>query len=141
MADFMNPLGDLAFQGAGYWVMLAINMFLSTIVGGFVLMAIISMITKKSGESVQLSNVFLLSLLINAINSFGVLGFLSPVLPLPGLLIQLLVWIGLVKLFFSNMSMVHVVIAAVAGFAITIFVVPIIVGIITPVISAFNLVF
>jgi hypothetical protein len=141
MVDIANPLGGLALQGIDYWVMLALNMFLSTIIGGIVLLLVIGAVTKKTGENAKLSNVFLMSLLINAINSFGVLGLLTPSLPIPfaGLALQVLVWFGFVKLFFSDLSLVHALIVSVIAFADSILVVPVIVSFIVPFIPKLGL--
>ena len=111
---------------------LAVNIILSTIVGGIILVFVVGIISKGSSERVSYMNAFLLVLIINIINFLGIIYFLQPYLefiPYISLLLPVLVWIGLVKVMFGEMKIIHVLIVAVIGYAISILVVPTLVGI------------
>lgn len=116
--------GSLSAAGFESWITLGVNIILSTIVGGAVLAFIAVIIGKKYNEEVNAGSAFLMSIVVNAINFFGVIGILGSFVPMLGLFLPLLVWIALSKFFFSGMRFTHTLIIAVIGFALTIFVVP-----------------
>ncbi len=140
LPGFLGPISDFAMsQDFGYWLNLGIDVLLSTIVGGLVMVVILEIVSKKWGEPVRVANIFLLVLLVKVINIF-VLGFLISYvafIPFSYILIPLLIWIGLVKLFFSEMSAMHAVIVGVVGFAISIILIPSLVGIVVQFIPSF----
>ena len=79
----------------------------------------------------QPTNAFLVVLIINLINMLGVLGivirFISfiPFLPV---ILPVLIWIALIKMFFKDMSFAHAVIVGVIGWVLSIFLIPYLVG-------------
>jgi len=124
---------DLAgSQGFEYWIGLGVNTILSTIIGGIILIIIIELLGKKFGEAPQNpARAFLLVLLVNLITFFGLLGVGIPVLTqigVFGLVVQALIWIILVKLFFSEFSILHAVIIGVIGYFATTFIAGLLAG-------------
>lgn len=120
--SFANPMG------------LVINLILSTIVGGIVILVIIMLFAKKFGEQVSPLNAFILAFIVSLINLFGVVGILGSLLmmiPFGGLitmLLPILVWVVLVKVFFREMSLLHVLIISVICYFVSIYLVPMLVG-------------
>ena len=119
--SFANPMG------------LVINLILSTIVGGIVILVIIMLFAKKFGEQVSPLNAFILSFIVSLINLFGVVGILGSLLmmiPFGGLitmLLPILVWIVLVKIFFKEISLLHVLIISVICYFVSIYLIPMLV--------------
>ena len=89
------------------WINIAINIVLSTIVGGIVLLIVMEALSKAWGENVSIGKCFTFVLIIS-----------------------LLLWVGFMKLFFGDLSMAHAAIAGVIGFVLSMFVVPIITGLV-----------
>ena len=127
------PFGDLgsaadqiSLVGFEGWLTLGINIILSTIVSGIVLLIVVGIINRKYHEGAESGNAFLMALVVNIINFFGILGLLGTLLPIPyiGLVLPLLVWIGLTKFFFSEMEIIHIIVVAVIGYVLSIFLVP-----------------
>lgn len=113
----------------GGWINLGVNLILSTIIGGLVLLIILEIVGKEWGESVHPVNSFILVLIINIINLLGVvnlLGFITYYV----FIVPLLVWIVLVKAFFHEMEFKHAIVVGIIGYLISIFVVPYLVGLI-----------
>jgi len=140
LPGFLGPVGDLATsQNFGYWLNLGINILLSTIVGGLVMVVILEILSRSWSESIRIANVFLLVLFVNIINTF-ILGFLIPYvafIPFSYILVPLLIWIGLIKLFFKEMSFMHAVVVGIVGFAISTVLMPSIVGMLSQFIPNF----
>jgi hypothetical protein len=127
--DFTNP------------ITLAINIIVSTIIGGIVLLILVEIIGKKFSEEVHPVNAFLVVLIINLINILGVLGFITPYIsfiPFLPVILPVLVWIILIKLFFSEMSILHAIIVGVIGWLLSIFLIPYLVGIASGFIPSFG---
>jgi len=125
LPGILEPLNNFATsEGANYWLNLGINLILSTLVTGIVLILVLEAAKKAWGESVNVANAFMLVLAINLINIFGVIGFISPYLGSAALILPVIIWIVLVKAFFSGMGWKHAVAIGVAGYLLTIFVVP-----------------
>lgn len=146
MADFALPtdLGSLnsiaSASGFGYWINLAIGIILSTIIGGIVLIVVLQIFNRIYGETTEPKNAFIVVLIASVINYFGILGVLLPylyVIPYIGIILPLLVWILLLKVFFDNMSFLHVVIVGVVFYALTLMLIPMLVGIIAGFIPGF----
>ena len=116
--------GTATSQGWTYWLNLGINVILSTLIGGLVLAAVLGAARKAFGEDVRIANAFLLVLIVNIINLFGVIGFLSAAVPAVALFLPLLIWLGLTKAFFSTMGWKHVLLIGVIGYILSIFIVP-----------------
>lgn len=106
------------------WIALGLNLFLSTIIGGIVIIILLFIVTRAFGEQVKLPNAFIMVLLINSINLFGILAFLSPTFPLAGLLLPVLIWIVFTKAFFSELVWWHAVLIGIIGYALSIFLIP-----------------
>lgn len=138
----LNSIYSLATSNAyDYWVMLGVNLIVSTIVGGIVLLVLLEVMSKKFGEQISPTNAFIVVLLVNIINLIGLMGILLPfvaAIPMGSLILPLLVWIVFIKIFFGGFKILHVIIIAVIFFALTILLVPAIVGMITPYIPSFG---
>ena len=127
----LGSIGEFSLTGFEYWITLGINIILSTIVSGIVLLIVVGIMNRKFYEGTETGNAFLMALIVNIVNFFGVVGLLGSFLPgFISLFLPLLVWIGLTKFFFSEMSFTHVLIVAVIGYGLSIFLVPPITGII-----------
>jgi len=125
LPGFLGAFNTLATSAdMNTWLNMGINLIISTIIGGIVLVAIIGILSKQWGESVKIGNAFLVVLIINVINIFGILGFLG-FLGIISMILPVLIWIGLVKAFFGELSIVHAVIVGVVGYIISIFIIPI----------------
>jgi hypothetical protein len=133
MADFPNILDPQAFfntatsQSANYWIALGINTILSTIIGGIVLIVLVEVFSHKFGESIKPQNAFLVVLLANVITNFGILGLLGGFLsgiPYLIIILPLAIWFVLIKVFFSQMNILHALLVAVIFFALSMLVIP-----------------
>lgn len=113
------------------WIALAINLILSTIVGGLVILILLAIVTKKTNEKVNLANAFLMVLIINLINIFGIIALMSGFLGSIAILLPIIIWILFMKLFFSEMSWPHILIVGIVGYGLSIFVIPTLVGIVS----------
>jgi hypothetical protein len=121
----LGPLEAISVGGFDYWIILGINIILSTVVSGIVLMIIVGILSKKYGEKIEFGNAFLMALVVNIVTYFGIVGMLGAFLPsLISMLLPLIVWIVLAKFFFSEMSLVHILIVAILGYVLSIFFVP-----------------
>ena len=134
MADPISSLSGILEMSLANPMGLLLGIVLSTVIGGAVILVIIEILAKKFSESVKPLNAFILAFVVSLINLFGVvslLGGLLSMLPLGGLLTMLLpilVWIVLVKLFFREMELVHVLIISVLCYLVSIYLVPLLVG-------------
>ncbi len=109
-------------------VSLGVNIILSTIVGGIVFLIVAELLAKGFRENIKVYRAFLVVLIINIINMFGVISLVPQISVLPSFVIQVLIWIGLVKLAFNGMSFKHAVVVGVVGFIVSILVIPSLVG-------------
>jgi hypothetical protein len=129
LMDFFN----LAISGTvSYWINLGINFILSTLIGGIVIAILLAIASKGWNEPVKIGNSFLLVLIVNLINFFGVLGLLGPIFLSGSLAISLIVWIVLTKLLFSQLKIWHAIVIGLIGFVLSIFVFPVLVNFVTP---------
>ena len=128
MVTFLDDMGLGAFSLTGFeqWLILGMNVILSTIVSGIVLMVVVGIIGRKYGDGVEFGNAFMMALAVNLVNFLGVVGLMGMFLPIPylSILLPLIVWTGLAKMFFSEMDIKHILIVAVIGYALSILVVP-----------------
>ena len=118
-------------QGFGTWINMGINLIASTIVGGIVLIAILATVGKAWHENVPMARSFFVVLVINLITQFGIVGLLTGFLPgiaMASIIINLLLWIGLIKLFFGQMKISHAAIVGIVGYIVNLIVVPVILG-------------
>jgi hypothetical protein len=128
--NFLDPQALLSFatsQSAGSWLALGINTILSTIVGGIVLIILVEVFSHKFGESIKPQNAFLVALLANAATSFGILGLLAGFLSSMSFLIiilPLVIWFVLIKLFFRQMNVLHAFLVAVIFFVLSMLLIP-----------------
>jgi hypothetical protein len=138
MADFINipfDLGSVAAMAsadaASFWIGIAINLVISTVVGGVVLIIVLGLFNRIYGEMLDYKKAFLVVLIANLASYVGVAGLLSPVLggiPLMGLILPLLIWVLLLKLFFEDMSFLHAFIVGAVFFALTLLAIPYLTG-------------
>ncbi len=147
MVDFTNILDPSAMyelassQAYDYWITLGINLVLSTIVGGILLAIVLEVFSRKFNEPVSAGNAFLAVLVVNIINLVGVMGLLIPftsAIPLSTIIVPLLVWIGVIKLFFGELSFMHAAVIGIVFFAVTLFAVPALVGMLGGFIPSFG---
>jgi hypothetical protein len=125
--DFSSVAQLAGSNSGGFWASVIINLLVSTAVGGLVLIIILMLFNRVYGEMLVLKRAFLAVLVVNVINFVGIIGILSPLLagvPLLGIILPLLMWIVILKLFFEDMSMIHVIIVAAVFFALTIIALP-----------------
>ncbi len=121
-------------------VTLAINILLSTLIGGIVLLIIVKVIGMKFSEKVNSMNAFLAVLVINLINFLGLLGLITPFIsfiPFLPMILPVIVWIVLMKAFFNDMSLPHAAIVGIIGYVVSIYVIPYLVGIASGFIPSF----
>ncbi len=127
LTDFVSNLG----VGFGDPITLGINVILSTIIGGIVLLILLEIVGKHFSEEVRPVNAFLLVLVINIINLpviFSLLTQFASFVPFLPVILPVLIWIILVKFFFRELAMSHAVLVGVIGYLLTIFVVPYLIG-------------
>jgi len=136
LPDIGGILGSFAnlatSSSATGWISVGINIILSTIVGGIVLLVVMELLSKAWGESVSVGKCFIFVLIINVITQFG-MSFILPFvsfLPYSYLIVSLLLWIGLMKVFFGELSIVHAAVAGVIGFVLGMFLVPMLTGLV-----------
>ncbi len=126
----------LAGLSLGNPIALLVNLIVSTIVGGIVFLVVVQVFAKAFSEEASIGRAFLVVLVINIINMLGILGFVTPYLmaiPFAGyvmLILPLLIWIGLVKAFFSDMETLHAVVIGVVGYVLSIIVFPWVTGLV-----------
>ena len=130
----LNAIYGLATSGSyTYWIGLAINLILSTIIGGILLIVILEIFSKKFNEPIKPVNAFVAVLIVNIINIIGIMGLLLPIIggvPFLAMILPLLVWVVLIKAFFGELSILHAIIVGVIFYFITLFVMPYIVSLI-----------
>lgn len=146
MADPMSSLEgilgsmDLSFANpAG----LGINIVLSTIVGGIVILLIVELFAKKYSDHVKPMNAFILTFIASMINILGIMALLGSLVasfPLGGfisLLLPVFVWVILIKVLFNEFSLKHALIIGVICYLINIFLIPALVNIVAGFIPLF----
>ena len=121
-------LGTATSAGWEQWLHLGIGVILGTLVGGLVLFGVFAALGRAFGESMHTVNAFLLVRIANLVNFFGVIGLLSASVPMLALALPLLIWFGLTKAFFSELSWKHVLIVGIVGYVANLLVVPVIVS-------------
>jgi|YelNatPaOPRAMG01_1025707.scaffolds.fasta_scaffold201036_1 hypothetical protein len=130
--DFLNNLMGSVGVNFEHPITLAINLFLSTLIGGIFLIIIVEILGKKFKEKVHVANAFLVVLIINIINILGVIGFIYPLIsfaPFISTILPIIIWILLIKIFFKEMKFTHAIIVGIIGYALTLFFIPTLVGI------------
>ncbi len=135
MADpFSSALAGLSFANP---VGLVIGVILSTIVGGIVILIIVEIFAKKfSSGSISPKNAFIVALIVSLINIFGIMGLLGGFLamvPFGSILLfalPVIVWFGLLKVFFGEMELLPLLIMSVVCYFVSIYVMPTLTGIV-----------
>ena len=128
--NIFDPAAIFAFataEAASYWINLGITFLLSSMITGILLIVFLQVTSRQTGAPIKATNAFLVVMLINVINFFGIMGIMLSVvsvIPFMGLMLPVLVWIVFLKLFFSEMSWMHIIIVGMIFFAMTIFIVP-----------------
>ncbi|MBU0898697.1 MAG: hypothetical protein KKB03_02555 [Nanoarchaeota archaeon] len=138
MADIFGSLFNLetlyAFansQGYMYWLNLGISIILTTIIGGIVLIVLSKVLSRWTGNISNYGHAFMVVLVINIINFFGILGILLGFLygiPFLGLILPVIVWIGLLKVFFGELNTKGVIILGVISYILSMTLIPILVS-------------
>ncbi|UCC91449.1 MAG: hypothetical protein JSV39_04020 [Candidatus Aenigmatarchaeota archaeon] len=121
-------------------ITLAINVIVSTIIGGIVLLVLVEIVGKKFSEEVHPANAFLVVLIINIINLPIVMAFIGPMIsfiPFLPVVLPILIWIVMIKLFFKEMSFLHAIIVGGIGWGLSIVLVPLLVGVASGFIPSF----
>jgi len=143
MADLLSGLnGFLGSMNFGNPIGLATNLALSTIVGGAVILIIAEIFAKKFSEEIKPTHAFMVSFASSLISIFGVvplLGQFMAMVPYLGILVAvlpILVWIALIKLFFSELSLVHALLLGVVCYFLSIWVIPLVIGMVAGFIPA-----
>lgn len=141
MADALtNLIGSLGVNFANP-LTLGINLILSTIVGGVVLLLLVEIFGMKFKESVQPVNAFLVVLIINIINLLGVTALILPYisfLPFIGVLLPVIIWIVLIKIFFKEMKITHAILVGIVGWLTSMLLIPYLVGIASGFVPSFG---
>jgi hypothetical protein len=137
--NFLDPQAVMNFantQSWGGWISIGINLILSTIVSGIVLIVLVEVFSHKFGESIKPQNALLVALLGNIINTV-LLMFVVGLVPFGVYVIPIAVWFALMKLFFPEMNMLHAFLVAVIFFFLTILLIPTLVGMLSVFIPSF----
>jgi hypothetical protein len=131
MADILSTLGTFSMTDP---ISMGINLILSTLVGGLVMLLVLEIIAKEFHESVNPMHAFLLVLVINIINIVGLMGIVAGFLPLQYIyhVLAIVIWFALVKLLFKELKITHVIIVGIVGYVLTIYVIPLLVGFVRP---------
>jgi hypothetical protein len=127
LTDFVSDLG----VGFADPITLAINIIMSTIIGGIVLLILLEIVGKHFSEEVRPTNAFLLVLVINIINLpviFGLLTSFASFIPFLPVILPVLIWIILVKFFFKELAITHAVLVGIVGYLLTLFLIPYLIG-------------
>ncbi|MFH1445584.1 MAG: hypothetical protein ABIF08_03835 [Nanoarchaeota archaeon] len=106
-------------QGYTAWINIGVSIILATIIGGVVLIILTKALSKWTGSINNYAHVFMVVLIVNIINLFGfgvILGGFISFIPFMGLILPVLIWMGLLKMFFRELSLQGVVILGVAMF-------------------------
>jgi hypothetical protein len=120
---------------------LAINLILNTLIGGIVLLVLVEVFGKKFKEKVHPANAFLVVLLINIINLVGIVAIIAPYISSIPIIIPVLpalIWILLIKVFFREMKFTHAILVGIIGFVLSMFLIPILVGMASGFVPAFG---
>ncbi len=138
MVDFLdipfdlNSVAQLASANAtGFWITIIINLVISTVVGGIVLIFVLMAFNRMYGEMLVLKRAFVVVFIVNLINFVGVVGFLTPLIagiPFIGIILPLLIWVVMLKVFFEDMSILHALVVGAVFFVLTLIVIPWIIG-------------
>ena len=127
-------------QGFGTWINMGINLIASTIIGGIVLIIILATVGKAWHENVPMARSFFVVFVINLITQFGIVGLITGFLPgiaMASIIVNLLLWIGLIKVFFGQMKMSHAAVVGVIGYVVSLIIVPMILGMVLGLVPAF----
>ena len=127
-------------SGFGTWINMGINLIASTIVGGIVLIIILATVGKAWHENVPMARSFFVVFVINLITQFGIVGLIPGFLPgiaMASIIVNLLLWIGLIKVFFGQMKVSHAAVVGVIGYVVSLIIVPMILGIVLGLVPAF----
>lgn len=127
-------------SGFGTWINMGITLIASTIVGGIVLILILSTFGKAWHERIPVARAFLVILAINLITQLGIVGLISGFVPGGGMalhIVSLLLWIGLIKVFFSAMRTSHAAVVGIVGYVVNLIIVPMLMGYVLGIVPAF----
>ena len=140
-ADFLtNLISSLGVDFANP-ITMAMNVIVSTIVMGIVLLIVVEIMGKKFSEEIHPLNAFLVALVINIINIpivFGLISSFASFVPFLPAVLPLVIWIVVVKLFFREMSFLHAIMVGVIGWFLSMFLITYLVGIVSGFIPSFG---
>jgi LytS/YehU family sensor histidine kinase len=140
-ADVLTTLVTSLGNNFASPITLAINLILSTIIGGVVLLVLVEVFGKKFKEKVHPANAFLVVLIINIVNLLGIMALISPFIsfiPMVTWIAPALIWIILIKLFFKEMKFTHAILVGIVGFVLSIFLIPSLIGMASSFVPAFK---
>lgn len=118
LTSLLNPDSILQFAGmndAMGWVGVGISLLLQILIGGLILVVIMEIFGHHWGESINPLNAFFAIIIATFVNMFGIMGVLSSMLSLGyygGILLSIAVWFILIKLFFREFEIKHVIIVS-----------------------------
>jgi hypothetical protein len=116
--SFANPAG------------LGINILVSTIVGGIVILLIVEIFAKRYANHVKPINAFLLTFIASMINILGIMALLGgmvasfPMGSFISMLLPVFVWVILIKVLFKQFTMKHALMVGVVCYLLNIFLIP-----------------
>ncbi len=131
--NLLDPQSLFAFantQTASGWLGIGINLILSTLVGGIVLIILAEVFSHLFKESIKPQNAFLVSLLGNIICLLALM-FATSYIAYGAIIIPFAVWFVLMKIFFHEMNILHALIVAVIFYILTIMLIPYLVTIVS----------
>ena len=115
---------------AGSWTGLLSNLIISILVGGLVFLIVAKIVGSKLKDTIHIPRVFLAVAIINFINLPIIWGLTTKTItsiPLASIIfpfMPFLVWLGAIKIAFSEMPISHALLMSVIGYMLSIFVVP-----------------
>jgi hypothetical protein len=115
----------------GYWVSLGIDLVIATIIGGFVLIAVLAFFNKIYGQLIDYKNAFLVTLTANTINMLFlpyVMDNYLQSIPFIGIIAPILIWLLLVRGVFEEITFMHAFLVSIVFYVLTIVAIPFLTG-------------
>ena len=141
MADFslpgiLDPIANIAAAGSvGEWISLGVYLIVSILASGIILVILLKILGSIWGEDYDMGRAFIVALVINIINFFG-MGFIGPYISfIPLIVFSAILWIVLIKVFFREMEWLKVLITGIIGLVLSLVVAPILTGFIIGLLS------
>ncbi len=134
LPNLLDPMSIFAFAStgtAGGWISLGINLILSTLVAGIALIVLAEVFSHVFKESIKPQNAFLVSLIGNIIILVVFMFGFASYVPMGTIIVPLVIWFALTKVFFSDMKILHAFLVAMVFFVLTILIIPTIVAMVS----------